>query len=81
MDNARTSNHNREGSMYLENGRDIARGLMLLISAAIAYWVNLTLGLALVALMGVMILQSAFTDWCPADFILRPMGLKGKKVS
>jgi hypothetical protein len=64
--------------MYLENGRDIVRGVLLLIFAAIAYWVNLTTGLALVIFMGVMILQSAFTDWCPADLLLRPMGLKTK---
>ena len=64
--------------MYLENGRDIARGILLLIFGAIAYLGNLATGLALVAFMGVMILQSAFTNWCPADLLLRPMGLKGK---
>ena len=64
--------------MRLENGRDIFRGVLILIFAAIAYWVNLTLGLALVAIMGGMILQSAFTGWCPADLILRPLGLKRK---
>jgi hypothetical protein len=67
--------------MYLENGRDIFRGTLLLISAAIACWVDLTAGLALVALMGVMILQSAFTGWCPADLFLQPMGLKRKRES
>ena len=67
--------------MYLENGRDMFRGILILFFAAIAYWVNLTIGLALVALMGVMILQSAFTDWCPADLFLRPMGLKRKLES
>jgi hypothetical protein len=67
--------------MYLENGRDIFRGVLILIFAAIAYWVDLVTGLALAAFMGVMILQSAFTDWCPADLILRPMGLKKKLVS
>jgi hypothetical protein len=64
--------------MYLETGRDIARGILILVFAAIAAWVNLTLGLALVVFMGVMILQSAFTGWCPADLILRPMGMKKK---
>ena len=64
--------------MYLENGRDIARGVLILVFAAIAYWANLTTGLALVAFMGVMILQSALTDWCPADLLLRPLGLKKK---
>ena len=67
--------------MYLENGRDIFRGILLLSFAAIAYWVNLAVGLALVALMGVMILQSAFTDWCPADLFLQPMGLRKKLES
>jgi len=64
--------------MTLEIGRDFVRGILILIFAAIAYWVNLTIGLALVALMGGMILQSAFTGWCPADLFLRPMGLKGR---
>jgi len=64
--------------MYLENGRDIIRGILLLLFGAIAYWVDLITGLALEGFMGVMILQSAFTGWCPADMLLRPMGLKGK---
>ena len=67
--------------MYLENGRDIVRGILLLIFAAIAYWVNLTTGLALVAFMGLMILQSAWSGWCPADLFLKPMGLKSKLES
>ncbi len=64
--------------MYLENGRDIFRGVLILIFAAVAYWVDLTSGLALVVFMGIMIMQSAFTDWCPADLILKPIGLKRK---
>jgi hypothetical protein len=67
--------------MSLENGRDIARGILLLIFAAIAYRVDLVIGLVLVAFMGAMILQSAFTNWCPADLILRPLGLKEKSKS
>jgi len=65
--------------MSLERGRDIVRGILLLIFAAIAYWVNLTTGLALIAFMGLMILQSAFSGWCPADLLLRPMGLEKKR--
>lgn len=64
--------------MSLERGRDIVRGILLLIFAAIAYWVNLTIGLALIAFMGLMILQSAFSGWCPADLFLQPMGLEKK---
>ena len=67
--------------MYLENGRDIIRGILILIFAAIAYWVDLSLGIVLVAFMGLMILQSAFTNWCPADLFLRPLGMKSKLES
>lgn len=64
--------------MYLENGRALVQGIMLLVFAAIAYWVSLPVGLALVAFMGVMRLQESVTDWCPSDLFLRPMGLKKK---
>ncbi len=64
--------------MYLENGRDMVRGILLLTFAVVAYWIDLDVGLALVAFMGLMILQSAFTNWCPADLFLLPMGLKKK---
>ncbi|HET9911043.1 MAG TPA: YgaP-like transmembrane domain [Anaerolineales bacterium] len=64
--------------MYLETGRDLFRGVMILIAAAIAYWVNLPAGLALAIFVGVMTLQSVITDWCPADLILRPLGLRKK---
>jgi hypothetical protein len=67
--------------MYLENGRDVVRGILILVCAAIAYWGDLITGLALVSFMGVMILQSAFTNWCPADLFLRPIGLKKKLES
>ena len=64
--------------MHLEAGRDLFRGIMILLSAAIAYWGNPTAGLALAVFIGVMTLQSVITDWCPVDLILRPMGLKKK---
>ena len=64
--------------MSLEKGRDIVRGLLILVFALIAWRVDLTSGLALLAYMGLMILQSAFTGWCPADLVLVPLGLKKK---
>jgi hypothetical protein len=54
---------------------------MTLLSVAIIYWVNLTAGLALAIFVGVMTLQSVVTDWCPADLVLRPLGLKKKLES
>lgn len=67
--------------MSLENGRNLVRGVLVLAFAAIAYWVDLKLGLALVAFMGVMIIQSVWTNWCPADLFLRPLGLKSNMKS
>lgn len=62
--------------MYLENVRASLQGIMLLVFAAIAYWVSLPIGLGLVVFMGVMKLQESVTDWCPSNLFLRPMGLK-----
>jgi hypothetical protein len=67
--------------MDLENGRNLFRGILILISVAIAYWVDVNAGLALAVFVGLMTLQSIFTDWCPADLILRPLGLKRKLES
>ena len=66
--------------MYLENGRDLVRAILILIFSAIAYWIDLVLGLALVAFMGMMILQSVWTDWCPADLFLKPLGMKSRSL-
>lgn len=63
---------------YLENGRALGQGIMLLVFAAVAAWVNQTIGLALVALMALLILQSAFSDWCPSDLLWKAVGLKKK---
>lgn len=65
--------------MYLENGRDLFRSIMILVGAALAYWVDLTAGLLLAVFVGVMTLQSVVTDWCLVDLILKPMGLKKKR--
>ena len=67
--------------MYLENGRDLFRGVLIIIFAAIANWGDLATGLVLAGFIGVMILQSAFTNWCQADLFMRPLGLKGKLES
>ena len=64
--------------MYLENGRALVQGVMILGFAAIAYWVSLPIGLALVGFMGLMRLQESLTDWCPSNLFLKPMGLKKK---
>jgi hypothetical protein len=55
-------------------------GVMVLLSLALAYslshyWLWLT------AFVGLNLLQSAFTDWCPAMKILRAIGLKDASCS
>jgi hypothetical protein len=39
-------------TMYLENGTDLVRGVLLLISAALSYRVDFATGMILVAAMG-----------------------------
>jgi hypothetical protein len=61
--------------MTVERGVRLMAGVMVLLSLALAqlfsaYWLWLT------AFVGVNLLQSAFTNWCPAMNMLRAMGLK-----
>jgi hypothetical protein len=59
----------------------VSGGVVLLGSAAIGYWVSPAIGIVLAGMVGALILQSAFTNWCLADLFLRPMGLKPKLES
>ena len=61
--------------MTVERGLRLIAGTMILLSLGLAhfvspYWLWLTVFIAL------NLLQSAFTNWCPAMSILRSMGLK-----
>lgn len=61
--------------MTVESGLRLMAGVMILLSLALAhyfshYWLWLT------AFIGLNLLQSAITNWCPAMMILRAMGLK-----
>lgn len=67
--------------MYLENGRDLFRGIVILVAVSVAYWVDLIAGLALAVFVAVMTLQSLWTGWCPVDLILSPIGFKKKLES
>ena len=62
--------------MRIENARSLVQGILLLVFAALAYWVSLPVGLGLVAFMGIMKLQESRTNWCPSDPVLRSMGMK-----
>ncbi|MGA8729445.1 MAG: DUF2892 domain-containing protein [Terracidiphilus sp.] len=61
--------------MTVERGVRLIAGVMVMLSLALAhffsvYWLWLT------AFVGINLLQSAFTNWCPAITMLRTMGLK-----
>jgi len=61
--------------MTVERGVRLMAGVMVLLSLALAHFFSLY-WLWLMAFVGVNLLQSAFTNWCPAMNILRAVGMK-----
>ena len=61
--------------MTVERGVRMMAGVMVLLSLALAHFSSLY-WLWLTVFVGANLLQSAFTNWCPAMNILRVMGLK-----
>lgn len=66
--------------MTVERGLRLMAGTMVLLSLALAhffsyYWLWLTV------FVGLNLLQSAVTNWCPAMAILRALGLKDTNCS
>lgn len=62
--------------MTLEKYVRIIAGTFILISVALAVWVS-PWWLIWTALVGVNLIQSAFTNWCLAEKILRKLGVQG----
>jgi hypothetical protein len=61
--------------MTIERAVRLIAGVMILVSLALAYYFS-PYWLWLTAFVGLNLLQSAFTNWCPAMSILRGLGLK-----
>ena len=61
--------------MTVENGVRVFAGTLVLISVALVYFVS-PWWLLLTAFVGVQLIQSAFTGFCPPAFLLRKLGLK-----
>lgn len=61
--------------MTVERAVRLMAGVMILLSLALAYYFS-RYWLWLNAFVGLNLLQSAFTNWCPAMSIFRMMGLK-----
>jgi hypothetical protein len=51
-------------------------GAMILISLAIGYVISPTAGVILLAFIGLNLLQSAFTGFCPLAIILKKLGFQ-----
>jgi Protein of unknown function (DUF2892) len=60
--------------MKLENAVRILAGTMVLASLALATWVNIH-WLYLTAFVGVNLIQSALTGFCPAEIVFRKLGV------
>ncbi len=61
--------------MTVERGLRLMAGIVVTASAVLAtvhspYW------LILMLIVGLNLLQSAFTNWCPAVWLLQKLGLK-----
>ncbi|MBM3879931.1 MAG: DUF2892 domain-containing protein [Verrucomicrobia bacterium] len=60
--------------MKLESAIRILAGTLVLISISLAHWVN-PWWLLLTAFVGVNLIQSALTGFCPAEIVLKKLGV------
>ncbi len=63
--------------MTIENTIRILAGTLVLTSLALAHWVHPN-WIYLAAFVGVNLIQSAFTHFCPAEMILKKLGVGAK---
>ncbi len=62
--------------MTVDRAVRLMAGVMILISLALTHWVN-PQWIWFTVFIAVNLLQSAFTNWCPAISLFRKLGLKG----
>ena len=60
--------------MTIERALRALAGFFVVLSVALGYWVHPAFFL-FTAFVGLNLFQSAFTNWCPAMYILRKLGL------
>jgi len=65
--------------MTVERGLRMMGGTVVLLSLALSHFVS-PYWLWLTAFAGANMLQSAFTNWCPAMPILRKLGFKDPAI-
>jgi hypothetical protein len=64
--------------MTIERGLRLMAGTFVLLSLALGYWVSAYWYL-FTAFVGLNLLQSGFTNWCPAMWMLGKCGLKSSE--
>jgi hypothetical protein len=69
-----TSTQRRE-EMTINEGLRLMAGFFVLLSIALGYWVHPAWYL-FTAFVGLNLLQSAFSRWCPMMWILKKLGLR-----
>ncbi len=67
-------NRSQNQLMKMENAIRTLAGTMVLISVALTWWVT-PWALLLAVFVGVNLIQSAFTGFCPAEHILARLGV------
>ena len=65
--------------MTINEGLRMIAGSFVLLSLALGYWYHPGFYL-LTAFVGLNLLQSAFTRWCPMMVLLKKLGLKQETV-
>jgi hypothetical protein len=61
--------------MTIERGLRFVAGMMVLLSALLT-WLVSPYWIALTGFVGLNLLQSAFTNWCPMVWLLARFGLR-----
>lgn len=61
--------------MTVERALRLMAGIFILLSLALGHWVNPWWYL-FTAFVGLNLFQSGLTNWCPAMFVLRKVGLQ-----
>lgn len=62
--------------MTVENAIRILAGSMVLLSLGLALGLHQPWYLALAAFVGLNLIQSAFTGFCPAEMVFRKLGMR-----
>jgi hypothetical protein len=62
--------------MNVERLLRLIAGVIVLLTVALGYWVS-PYWFLMTAFVGLNLLQSGFTNWCPMMAILRKLGVQG----